>query len=155
MIDNEVIKSVNYQIEKKKMRPKTSIGSLNHLSTSILNIDDNTENLSSSDQNIISKRIETKVNLEKTYINDLKPIIDTRYTNLFKFMNEPYKGSARNLCNDEYLSKDPSRRVSLIISTNKALQGPGWNGSFEREKKNVTQIEYNMKLFEKLSIHSF
>lgn len=73
-----------------------------------------------------------------------EPIKDSRYIRLFQMMSNPYEPVKKS-------DVDPARRVSALISSNKALQGPGWNGSFDKEKKNMSQIDFNKKLFEKMS----
>jgi hypothetical protein len=153
---NNIFCNENDQQQRINKRPNTSIAYLNQFSKSVLNTKDITENFRSLNEMNLNKQTQLKLNLEnKTNNHDvnLKPLIDSRYTNLFESMNEPYKKTENNL--DLNINKDPSRRVNDIISTNKALQRPGLNSSYEREKKNLTQIELNKKLFEKLSTHSF
>lgn len=93
-------------------------------------------------------------NLKETFKSKTNPTADTRYKSLVDSMNKVYFSNKENVPSYSKLEQ-PSERVRNLIRSNKALQGAGWNGESEKEKKTRYELDSNKKLFEKAASDIF
>ena len=87
------------------------------------------------------------LSLKENFKSRSNPTTDTRYKSLVNSMNKVYT--------KENKLEQPSERVRNLIRSNKALQGAGWNGDVEKEKKTRYELDSNKKLFEKAASDIF
>ena len=119
-------------------RPNTSLAVLSNIRT----IDESEFN-----QDFIS-------NLKETFKSRSNPTADTRYKSLVDSMNKVYFPNKENVPTFNKFEQ-PSERVRNLIRSNKALQGAGWNGESEKEKKTRYELDSNKRLFEKAASDIF
>jgi len=120
-------------------RPNTSLAVLSRVKT----IDDSEYN-----HDFIS-------NIKETFKSKTNPTTDSRYKSLVESMNKVYFPNKENVPAFNKSEQQPSERVRNLIRSNKALQGAGWNGESEKEKKTRYELDSNKRLFEKAASDIF
>lgn len=94
------------------------------------------------------------ISLKEKFKTRGNPTADTRYKSLVDSMNKVYLTNKETVISENKFEK-PSERIRNLIRSNKALQGAGWNGDTEKEKKTRYELDSNKKLFEKAASDIF